>query len=208
MTTMLNKEMEKKERIFAIDVDGVLRDNLPLMVKLYNKEFDDNKTVDDITDYMTEISFPRIEPETGKTASYWFFQEHSKELFLDAKPFPYVKEDIEKLREYGKVIIVSYQKTFINKKQTLEWLEKNGIDVDGVCFLKDKTLLSGADWFIDDNTWNFQGMRAKHGIVISAPYNKNEDVFDILEKSECETIERFDTFHNFVENFNDYDHKD
>ena len=118
--------MEKNLTI-AIDVDGVLRDNLGEMVNLYNKEFNDNKKVEEITEFKTELSFPRILQESGVTSSQWFFQNHSKELFVDAKPFANVAEDIKILQEYGKVIIVTYQKSYLNKHQTLEWLEKNGI---------------------------------------------------------------------------------
>ena len=195
----------EKEKVFAIDVDGVLRDNLGAIVELYNKEFNDNKRPEEITDFRTEVSFPRIETETGMTASNWFFQEHSKELFLDAAPFPHVKEDIEFLRTQGKVIIVTYQKSWLNKTQTLEWLEKNGIEADGVCFLKDKTLLHPGDnkelIFIDDNDWNFVGSNANVGILIDAPYNRHVVERELCSRSNCDLIMRAASLRQFVADY-------
>ena len=191
--------MEKNLTI-AIDVDGVLRDNLGEMVNLYNKEFNDNKKVEEITEFKTELSFPRILQESGVTSSQWFFQNHSKELFVDAKAFANAAEDIKMLQGYGKVIIVTYQKSYLNKHQTLEWLEKNGIEPDGVCFLRDKTQLH-ADIFVDDNDWNFIGCNCDNGILINAPYNKKINVSELTEKSNCESIVRYDSLHDFVLDF-------
>ena len=183
--------------VFAIDCDEVLRRTLEKMVELYNEHFDDNKTVDEVKDFKTEISFPRIEATTGMTASQWFFQEHSKELFLDTEPYPNIKEDIETLRKYGKVVILTYQKTYKNKVQTLQWLDNQGIECDGVCFLKDKTLLS-ADYLIDDNDWNFQGSKVKNGILVTAPYNVDKDETELLFKSSMSTITRVSSLHGIV----------
>ena len=187
--------------IFAIDCDEVLRKTLDGMVELYNKNFNKNKSKDTIKDFKVENSFPDIESITGITASEWFFQQHSDELFLNTEPYPYIKEDIETLRKYGRVIILTYQKSYKNKIQTLQWLEKNNIECDGVCFLKDKTLLH-ADFLVDDNDWNFIGSHVKHGILIDAPYNKEKDVNDLLSNSNCESIERRHNLHDFVELFN------
>ena len=183
--------------VFAIDCDEVLRRTLEKMVELYNEHFDDNKTVDEVKNFKTEISFPRIEAATGMTASQWFFQEHSKELFLDTEPYPNIKEDIETLRKYGKVVILTYQKSYKNKAQTLQWLDNQGIECDGICFLKDKTLLS-ADYLIDDNDWNFQGSKVKNGILVTAPYNVDKDETELLFKSSMSTITRVSSLHEFV----------
>lgn len=191
--------MEKKLR-FLIDVDEVLRELLSNMIFLYNKEFNENIRYDDVKDFKVETSFPKIQEITGVTASQWFFQDNGDKLFLNSQPFPYIKKDIEILKMYGEVIIVTYQKSYINKHQTLEWLEKNGIEPDGICFLKDKTIISG-DYFIDDNDWNFIGCNAKIGILINAPYNKHVDTIELLKKTNCESLKRFESLHDFVCNF-------
>lgn len=189
-----------KDFTIGIDVDGVLRDNLQIMVDLYNENFKKNKEVSDIKDFRTEITFPDIEPATGKTASEWFFQDHSKEIFLNAKPFYNVAEDIKRLRELANVVIITYQKSFLNKFQTLSWLEDNGIEYDGLIFMKDKTKFI-CDYLIDDNDWNFLGSNAKHGILIDAPYNEGKSVDDICKSSNCESIVRYKNLHEFTEDF-------
>lgn len=190
--------MENNKPIFAVDVDAVLRDNIGMMVDLYNKEFNDTMKVDDVKQYKTELSFPRIEAESGITAQHWFFQDHSQELFLDAKPFPNVAEDIKRLRQYGSVVIVTYQKTIKNKAQTLEWLEKNGIEYDSIIFTKDKSIVR-CDFFIDDNDWNFIGNNARVGFLVDAPYNMDVQIDELCEKSNCQKMYRCESFHSFVD---------
>ena len=189
-----------KNLTIGIDVDGVLRDNLQIMVDLYNEHFNDSKDVSDVKDFRTEITFPKIESETGMSSSHWFFQLHSEEIFLNAKPFDKVKEDIKRLSEIANIIIITYQKSVNNKKQTLDWLEKNGIEYDGIVFIKDKTKLI-CDYLIDDNDWNFIGSNAKHGILIDAPYNENKKTEEILYASNCESLVRYKNLHEFTKDF-------
>lgn len=184
---------------FAVDCDEVLRALLSNMVSLYNREFNESLTYDDVKDFMVDVSFPKIIETTGITGSQWFFQEHSTELFLESEALPKIQEAIEILKTIGNVIIVTYQKTYKNKMETLQWLEKNNIIPDGICFLKDKTLLH-CDYFIDDNDWNFDGCNCKHGILITAPYNKDMDLNKLLDSSNCLTIERFDSLYDFAKN--------
>ena len=172
----------EQELIFAIDIDGVLRNTLSAMVDIYNKYFNDNKTCDDVFDFKCEKVFTRIEKETGINASDWFFQLHSEEVFEDSLPFVGALDAFKGLQKYGKVIILSYQKTTKNKIQALKWLEKNGFPITDVCFLKDKTLLH-TDYLIDDNDWNFKNTNVKHAVLIDAPYNKDINLYGIIDST-------------------------
>lgn len=192
--------MLMKNITIAIDVDGVLRDNLKIMVDLYNQHFNEQKDVSEVRDFRTEISFPKIEEETGMASSYWFFQLHSDEIFLNAEPFDHVKEDIQRLSEYANILIVTYQKSVKNKKQTLDWLEKNGIEYDGIIFVKDKTKII-CDYLIDDNDWNFIGSNANCGVLIDAPHNEGKSITSIAEKSNCRHMFRNKNLHEFTEEF-------
>ena len=182
---------------FAIDCDEVLRALLNNMVSLYNKEFNDSLAYDDITDFIVDNSFPKIKEITGDTASKWFFQDHGSELFLKSEALPKIKESIEILKKYGDVIVVTYQKTYKNKTDTLDWLEKQGIFPDGICFLKNKTLIHPT-FFIDDNDWNFVGCNADIGILITAPYNKTIDVSKLYELTNCKKMYRFSSLYDFA----------
>jgi 5'(3')-deoxyribonucleotidase len=183
---------------FGIDCDEVLRSLLDGMVTLYNENFGENMTRDEVKDFDVDVSFPKVMEYTGETASKWFFQEHSHELFLKSPALPGMKKAIETLQKYGQVIIVTYQKSYQNKIDTLNWLKDNGINPDGLCFLKNKTLLH-LDYMIDDNDWNFIGCNADTGILITAPYNKDKDLDDVYDASNCEEMYRFPSLEAFAE---------
>ena len=182
---------------FAIDCDEVLRALLDNMVALYNEEFDDNISRDDIKEFNVDLSFPRIKEETGISASEWFFQKNGYRLFACSPALPKVREAINKLRERGQVIIVTYQKSYKNKMDTLNWLMENKLEVDGICFIKNKTLLH-TDWLIDDNPWNFYGCNAKNGALITAPYNEDVYLRELHNKTNCETLHRFRSLDEFA----------
>lgn len=185
---------------FAIDVDEVLRSLLKNMVTLYNENFGENLDVNDVKDFVVENSFPKIYETTGISPSKWFFQDHGEELFAKGEAFPNIKHDLDILRQYGDVIIVTYQKTYKNKFDTLKWLEEHGLTLDGICFLKDKTLLH-TTYLLDDNDWNFCGSNADIGVLITAPYNVDKDINDILETSNCKMMMRCESLHDFVQQF-------
>lgn len=182
---------------FGIDIDECLRHLLSRMVKLYNENFHQNMTVDDAKDYVVENSFPAI-AMTGQSASKWFFQDHGKELFRLSKPIGDVSDYISRLRKYGKVILISYQKSYTNKIDILWWLDKHEVEYDGICFVKDKSIVH-TDYLCDDNSWNFGNSNTEHAILITAPYNKEDNLDDILATSNCKDIQRFDTLEQFVE---------
>ena len=185
---------------FAIDCDEVLRSLLGNMVSLYNDAFGENLDVNDVKDFVVENSFPKIYETTGISPSKWFFQDHGEELFAKGEAFPEIKNDLDILRQYGDVIIVTYQKTYQNKIDTLKWLEEHGLAPDGICFLKDKTLLH-TTYLLDDNDWNFCGSNADIGVLITAPYNVDKDLNDILEASNCKAMIRCESLHDFVQQF-------
>jgi len=183
---------------FGIDCDEVLRSLLNGMVSLYNEKFGENMTRDEVRDFNVEVSFPKIKEMTGKTSAEWFFQEHGQELFLKSPALPGINQAIQKLRKYGQVIIITYQKTYQNKLDTLNWLINNKVEVDGLCFLKNKTLLH-VDYLLDDNWWNFLGSNADTGVLITAPYNEDIAVDQLIEKSNCKKMYRFSSLEEFAD---------
>ncbi|MBP5721969.1 MAG: hypothetical protein J6X18_00085 [Bacteroidales bacterium] len=192
--------MEKKNSnlTFGVDIDEVLRSLIPGMVRLYNEEFGENMSIDDVKDFVVDNSFPKIMERTGESASKWFFQDHGKELFLESDEIKGSKEALDTLRKYGKVIIISYQKSLANKIDTLQWLSEHGMEYDGICFVKDKSVVH-VDWLIDDNDWNFIGTSCVFGALINAPYNEGVDVNSLAEKGgpSCAYIKRYNSLLDF-----------
>ena len=196
--------MKKHKVTFGIDVDEVIRECLPRLVELYNREFHDNKTVDDVTDYDVEKIFPLIREKTGMSACEWFFQVHGYDVFMDTEPIKGAKEALDILHMYGNIVIITKQQGIPNKIYVIEWLMVHGIPYDDICFVTDKSIIK-CDYFIDDHIDNFAGVKARDGILISAPYNKTfgsngEDL--ALERikniSNCTFVRRFDNIFEFV----------
>jgi 5'(3')-deoxyribonucleotidase len=184
----------------AIDVDGVLRNNLGIMVHLYNKEFDQKMKISDVKEFMVEKSFPLIPERLGMKSSEYFFNLHAKEIFLDAPVYPNVKECIDNLKETADVIIVTYQKDYTNKRYTLEWLEKNGIEPNGICFLRDKTLVH-ANVLVDDNDWNFIGTHCHTSILVTQPYNKKVSLVQFISQTNSTQMMRVSSLQEFTDKY-------
>ena len=159
--------------IIKIDVDGVIRNMFDSMCDVYNKEFNESLTVNDIFNYDVDIVFHRIKDELNISAAEFFFEIHAKELFLDSQPYEGAKDSIEKLMKNGhKVVIVTWQYTLENKLYTLMFLEKNKIPYDDICFTKDKWMIK-SDWMVDDNPEFIMDKRDESKkILIRMPYNK------------------------------------
>ena len=193
-------EQSKKRPVIAVDVDQVLRDNLWIMVDLYNKEFGTDMKVEDIKDFMVDVSFPLFKDKLGIKGSEYFFKTHAKEIFLDAPSFPFVAGNLNRLKEVADVVIITYQKDYTNKKYTLEWLEKNYIEPNGICFLKDKTLVH-CNALVDDNDWNFLGTHCTTSVLVTQPYNKDVNLDDLLAKTNSKQIVRVYNFNDFVDKY-------
>lgn len=194
-------EIASKRPTIAIDVDGVLRDNLGIMVSMYNKEFGTDMKESDVKEFKTEISFPLIEERLHISASRYFFSCMAKEVFLDAPAYPNIAEDIKRLQEVADVIIITYQKDYRNKKFTLEWLENNGIEPNGICFLRDKTVVH-CDALIDDNYWNFFGTNVGTSVLVTQPYNEATDLNELLLKTKnSKKVLRVSSLHEFTEKY-------
>lgn len=190
-------ETSKKRPVIAVDVDQVLRSNLGIMVDLYNKEFGTDMKTSDVKEFMVDVSFPLIQERLGVKASDWFFNVHAKEIFLNAPVFPFVAENLNRLKEVADVVIITYQKDYTNKKFTLEWLENNGIEPNGICFLRDKTLLH-CDALIDDNDWNFLGTHCSTSVLVTQSYNEDVNLDELITKTNSKQIVRVDSFEDFT----------
>lgn len=161
-----------------IDVDGVIRDLLRAMCEVFNDEFDSNVMPRDIKEYKVndEPHFRKIRDKYPSiTPHEYFFRENARKVFLDyAYQIFGAKQAIDKLRKNGhKVVIVTKQIGIKNKVYTLEFLNKNRIEYDDICFTADKWAIDG-DYLIDDNPEFLEDEREKSKkIIIDAPYNQN-----------------------------------
>lgn len=183
---------------FLVDVDDVLMALVPSMIKLYNREFNENMVKDDVKIYYTEKSFPKVAERYGN-APEWFFQTHGHELFTGADMIDGAAEAIEMLMRFGSVEIVTKQRSTQNKIDTLRWLDKHNIKYDSVSFVKDKSIVC-CEYFIDDFHENFVncGVEGAVGILIDAPYNRDIDLNELVKRTGFDRIERWKSIYDFA----------
>ena len=191
--------MEKTNNIrFLVDVDDVLRNLVPNMIRLYNKEFRTDMKYDDVGIYYVNQSFPKLAERYGD-ATKWFFQDHGHELFAGSEAIDGAVEAVNRLRDYGTVHIVTKQRSLENKMDTLQWLDDHGVMYDSVSFVTHKSTVC-CDVFIDDFHENFIGCGSEGavGILIEAPYNRKLDMELLRQSTNFSRILRYNSISEFV----------
>lgn len=165
-----------KPKVVKIDVDGVIRDMLGALCKLYFA-FDPSVNRDFIRNYSVNVSFPLIREHIGIDAHDYFFKHHSDDVnFNMAVPFHGAKEAIEELKRYGyKIVIVTKQDSYESKMNTLKFLSHYGIYYDDICFTGDKWMIE-SEFMIDDNieflSNKLENTQKEKRFIIDAPYNR------------------------------------
>lgn len=151
----------------AIDVDDTVSELVTNWLRIYNKDFNDNLTKEDITDW--NIS-QFVKPE-AKNIIYSYV--HKPRVFRTAKPIKNALEIINKLREKAQRIIYVTANDGAGAK--VPWLLKYGFMHTSEDFVVayDKSLIR-ADILIDDkpeNVMSFQGW----GVLMTQPWNQSVD---------------------------------
>ena len=168
-----------------VDVDGVIRNSFQVMCDLYNDEILPNvemmgegevkrMTVDDITDYDVEVSFPEVRHVTGRPAKKFFFEQHAKEVFGTAPAYEKATDAIRELHNMGaRIEICSYQPTEEGRDNTIQFLKDNDIVFDAVHFTNEKWRVK-SDWIIDDClTFLNDENETAWKICIDRPFNQS-----------------------------------
>lgn len=179
--------METRGKVIKIDCDGVLRDILPMMCELYNGYFKCNIQPENVLEYDLNKTFTKCLETDGMTPHNWFFNDLGRIINRSSKICINAKEAMDLLHDKGYyIIIVSYQKSYQNQNDTLDWLLCNGIYYDSICFTNKKDLIIG-DIVVDDNIEFLDICSEPIKICINAPYNTNKHSY------KC-----YDTLYDFV----------
>lgn len=191
---MKNQKRNNMEKLkFGIDVDGVLRDLVGGILSIYNSKFRKNVNREDFINYDVRDQFPDL-PDA---ANYFFSGEIARILLCNSNPVPGSLDAFNILSEIGIVYIVTSQHGYDNINYTFKWLYNNGFKTDQICFVHDKSVISGLDYFIDDNPKKFIGCKCKHGILIDMPYNRY-DLSDIISNCYCQDFSRHKNLASFT----------
>lgn len=193
----------------AVDIDGVLRDSVDTMVKIYNQNFGTDMKTEDVEYYAVKDSFPLVEKKLKIDPHDFFFSRKNGEYinrYSDA--FVGVIDALKEAQENGHTIhIISYQPSYKNKLHTLMWLEDTRIPYDSVTFCTKKAKnLPDVDIIVDDNPQYFQEINADRCVLINRSYNKDTKQYPCVDtgeyvytKDKKVKIERFDSIVDFLE---------
>ena len=172
-------------KIIKIDCDGVLRDLLPQMCKIYNESFNECIEPENVLEYDLTNTFNKCIEVDAMSPEKWFFDEHIYDIYVNSPVCHKAKEALDLLHEKGYyIIIVSKQPENWHQSATLLWLEMNDFYYDSICFIDKKYLILG-DVIIDDNVENLDVSHECEKILIDAPYNR--------------TFNRYPRFNNIFE---------
>jgi 5'(3')-deoxyribonucleotidase len=162
--------MTNSNDIELIDCDGVIRDFVKILNKVYNREYPDNQFHGKITEYNLSKVYP-IGEDIGKFYSELF----AEEIYTQAEVFPGALKFLNELVKYKKIYIFTTQPNKKVEEYTEYWLNKNNIPYDSLIFTKDKRLVKG-QYLLDDYTKNLERVsEAKSSIPICFNQDYNQD---------------------------------
>jgi 5'-nucleotidase len=157
--------------IIAIDVDGVCADLLTNWLRWYNRDYNDDLTVDEITAWDTALF---VKPECG-TKIYAYLDDPA--LYDDTLPYYGALETIKVLKTLGHRVIYPTTTPMASSGRKFNWLKQYGFITDKKDYVEtsDKSLIR-ADVLLDDYYKNLDGFVGKK-ILWSQPWNydKKED---------------------------------
>ena len=137
--------------IYVFDCDEVLREFDEEVLRVYNKKYNDAKTIDDLVSW-------KMEDNLSKMTDFKHFVWNNPRMLMMAKPVKGSLEYLKLVKHAGHTIgIATYQFSGL-EEHTLYWLNENKVQYDFVFFGKDKHLLK-ADVFVDDKISNLLKMQ-------------------------------------------------
>lgn len=170
---MATKKKEKKKLRILCDLDGIVVDLYGAWLSLYNKEYKDSLTVNDLDQFDMHKN---VKPECGSKI-YDYLE--TKDFFFNLKPLPGAVAALRKIAKVHEVVIltaaVSYPESAADK---IRWIAKYlpFINRKDVIVCTKKYYVYG-DILIDDKSGNIISQKAhwpKTKIyTIAYPYNND-----------------------------------
>ncbi|MFY4777404.1 5' nucleotidase, NT5C type [Metabacillus sp. RGM 3146] len=152
----------------AIDMDEVIADFIPKHIALFNREYNENITVEDLKGKKLRELRPKLKEEIMNYLTEPAF-------FRDLAVIKDSQEVIKELSEHYEIFITTaameYPTSFTAK---YEWLKEHFSFLNDMNFVfcGDKSIIH-ADYLIDDNIRHFKRFSGQ-GILFTSPHNMNE----------------------------------
>jgi len=156
----------------AIDMDEVIADFITKQLRLFNHDYNENLTINDLMGKRLRELRPQLQKEILE-----YFNDPM--FFRDLDVIPDSQSVIKQLSEQFEVFITTAAMEFppsFNAKY--EWLKEHFPFLDDMNFVfcGNKSIIN-ADFLIDDNARHFKNFRGQ-GILYTAPHNINVTGYD------------------------------
>ena len=152
------------------DIDDTILDLISVWLEVYNADYNDNLTKDDLTDWnIAEF----VKPECG-TKIFNYLDDPNLDLYYAIDPATNSLEVINALKkEKNRVIYATRLDPFQRK---YKWLLKHGFltDTRDYVLAEDKQLIK-SDIMIDDRWDYINNYNGIFGILMNQPHNKKYD---------------------------------
>jgi 5'(3')-deoxyribonucleotidase len=166
-----------KKIVLGVDLDGVCADFYAQMRHVASEWFE--CPIEDLTE---DVSYGLPEWGVKDYDSLHRFAVTARDLFLKVPLIPGARRYLRALSDEGFHIRIITHRLFISYfhaiavRQTIEWLDLNGIPYSDLCFMKDKEQV-GANIYIEDSPNNVESLRSSgfYAICFANSTNKHID---------------------------------
>lgn len=170
----------------AIDIDGVCRNIAQAIISLYNRDFNDNKTYEDITDWEWS-RFSEVDIRE------FMYLQYPEEIFRYSSLIKDAKDGLEFLAKQGQTMLISHQPDNI-RKYTYQWIGFNDLAIRQVILIP--LVQNKAEYYfdllIDDKIGNLEDALdgGRKIICFGQPWNRQwqfkrvSDWLDLIDRWE------------------------
>jgi len=157
----------RMKSIVAIDVDGTVAALDKEWIRRYNRDYNDNMTVEQWTEWDIH---KLIKPECGLKI-YEYIEDPT--IYDDVLPIPFSQVAVGEIKKISRVIFVT-NSTVGASGAKYNWLKRYGFlnDLKDYVECKDKSLIR-ASHLIDDRVENLEDFSGI-GLLYQQPWNKNK----------------------------------
>jgi 5'(3')-deoxyribonucleotidase len=170
---------QKRKIVLGVDLDGVCADFYGRMREVAAEWFE--RPIEDLTPDVT-YGLREWGIKTSKQyASMHRFAVVERNLFGNVPMIPGARKVLRRLSDEGYHIRIITHRLFIQffhaiaVKQTIEWLDRNGIPYTDLCFMKKKDQV-GANIYIEDAPDNILSLRKRRLYTICFANSTNKSV--------------------------------
>lgn len=155
-----------RQKIIFSDIDGFLGNLISPWLMFYNKDYEDNLSIEDIKDWNIHQF---VKPSCGM--KIYEYIENPK-IYDYVMPIDGSTWGIKKLREFGFRIVFATHSTIGHAGRKFQWLRDFGFIENHEDYIecKDKSLLRG-DYLVDDYILNVKSF-GRGGVLFTQPYNR------------------------------------